>query len=89
MAPLLYTIETNVSFPAETVDTPLVCAVAAEFGVPRALSVTQIVKRNVASKLYRVEAVPVSLMLRAIPNDFGVRSSANARLQQACRSRIS
>jgi hypothetical protein len=69
MAPLLYTIETNVSFPAAAADSPLVCAVAAEFGVPRAASVTQIVKRNVASKLYRVEAVPVTLMLRAVPSD--------------------
>lgn len=69
MAPPLYTIETNVSFPAETADAPLVFAVAAEFGVPRAASVTQVVKRNVASKLYRVEAEPVSLMLRAVPSD--------------------
>jgi hypothetical protein len=69
MAPLLYTIETNVSFSAETADAPLVCAVAAEFGVPRPVSVTQIKKRNAASKLYRVEAVPVTLMLRAVPSD--------------------
>jgi hypothetical protein len=69
MAPVLYTIETNVSFPAETADTALVCAVAAEFGVPRPMSVTQVMKRNVASKLYRVEAVPVTLMLRAVPSD--------------------
>lgn len=69
MAPPLYTIETNVSFPAEAADSRLVCAVAAEFGVPRAASVTQIVKRNVASKLYRVEAGPVTLMLRAVPRD--------------------
>ena len=69
MAPPLYTIETNVSFPAQSADTPLVCAVAAEFGVPRPASVIQIMKRNVASKLYRVEAEPVALMLRAVPRD--------------------
>jgi hypothetical protein len=67
MALKLYTIETNDSFPLEPVNVSSLRAVAAAFGASDLTSAARVRKRNAASAIYRVEALPVPLMLRAVP----------------------
>jgi hypothetical protein len=69
MALKLYTIETNDEFPLEAVDVSLLRSVAAAFGASQLTNATRVRKRNPGSTIYRVEASPAPLMLRAISAD--------------------